>query len=75
MLKAFISPTVLMKHPYFGSKGKIDVLEGAKNKYFEWPAQEQYDSFPGMVSIKTLNFKAGNFKTLSGVQIVLTNGN
>ena len=75
LLKAFIAPTVLTKHPYFGSKGKIDVLEGAKNKYFKWPTQEQYDRFPGMVMIKTMNFKAGNFKTLSGVQVVLTNGN
>ena len=25
--------------------------------------------------LKSLNFKAGNFKSLSGIQIVLTNGN
>ena len=75
LLKAFIAPSVLTKHPFFGSKGKIDVLDAAKNQYFEWPTQEQYDGLPGVCMLKSLNFKAGNFKSLSGIQIVLTNGN
>ena len=62
-----------MKHPFFGSKGKQDTLEGERFKYFEWPTTEQFEAFPGIMRIKSMNFKAGNFKTLSGIQIIVTN--
>ena len=74
LLKGFVINDILVKHPFFGSKGKIDSLDDQRHKYFEWPSQEQYDAFPGSVNVQTLTFKAGNFKSLSGIKVHLTNG-
>ena len=43
------------------------------NKYFEWPTKEEFQIFPGFPQIKHMTFKAGNYKTFSGIQITLTN--
>ena len=74
LLKGFIVNDGLHKHAFFGSKGKQDALHGEKNKYFEFPTADQYEALPGQFHLQSLSFKAGNFKSLSGIQIVLTNG-